>query len=116
IPAENELVRRIRSVKREISAYIPGLAGIAPQEQKLAKLLIHRHAAAGDANTVLRNILYLLKDRGEHSDLETVQNYVSRIVEQVTLRVDFDDDRHTQIVAEFQTAEMGNVDARRFKP
>ncbi|MFC3118875.1 ATP-dependent endonuclease [Jhaorihella thermophila] len=34
----------------------------------------------------------------------------------LTLKVEFDENRHTHIVAEFQTAEMREADPKRFKP
>jgi len=66
IPSKNRLAAQIRNRSREISAYIPGLAGIPLSEAKLSKRVVHRQAAAGDANTVLRNLLFLLKtDQGD---------------------------------------------------
>lgn len=47
---------------RPFSAYIPGLAGVPLTEEKRSRQPITRQAASGDANTVLRNILLLIKD------------------------------------------------------
>lgn len=57
VPSNNQFTSIVRSAQREISAYIPGLAGIPLSEEKRSKLIVYRQAAAGDANTVLRNIL-----------------------------------------------------------
>ncbi|QGW67070.1 AAA family ATPase [Lysobacter soli] len=46
-----------------ITAYIPGLAGLAERETILAQPLMRRHAASGDAGGVLRNVLYNLASR-----------------------------------------------------
>ncbi|SEG36333.1 AAA family ATPase [Jhaorihella thermophila] len=118
LPAENELIQKIRAEKREISAYIPGLAGISLEEEKRVPVIVRRQAAAGDANTVLRNILHLMqkRDGGGTDDLERLQSFVSRVMGDLTLKVEFDENRHTHIVAEFQTAEMREADPKRFKP
>jgi AAA15 family ATPase/GTPase len=118
IPSGNALTNVIRDRRREISAYIPGLSGIPLLEEKRTKLIVERLAAAGDANTVLRNVLDLLKakETDGKTGLETVQDYVSRVMGKLTLKVDFDEDQHSRILAQFQTAEMAVADPRRFKP
>jgi ABC-type lipoprotein export system ATPase subunit len=117
IPAENDLVRELRSMKRAVSAYIPGLAGIPLQEEKRSRFIVDRQAAAGDANTVLRNVLLNLKDAdAAQNQLDLVQGYVSQVMGPLTLRVDFDDSRHATIIAEFQTEAMRRADSKRFKP
>jgi ABC-type lipoprotein export system ATPase subunit len=117
IPAENDLVRELRSMKRAVSAYIPGLAGIPLQEEKRSRFIVNRQAAAGDANTVLRNVLLNLKNAdAAQNQLDLVQGYVSQVMDPLTLRVDFDDSRHATIIAEFQTEAMRRADPKRFKP
>lgn len=46
-----------------ITAYIPGLAGLSEKETILAKPLLRRQAASGDAGGVLRNVLFNLASR-----------------------------------------------------
>jgi energy-coupling factor transporter ATP-binding protein EcfA2 len=46
-----------------ITAYIPGLAGLAEKESILAQPTLRRQAASGDAGGVLRNILFSLSSR-----------------------------------------------------
>lgn len=116
LPAENELIKKIRAETRTISAYIPGLAGISLEEEKRAPVIVRRQAAAGDANTVLRNILLLMKQSDGGNDLGRLTDFVSRVMGTLNLKIEFDEERHTQIVAEFQTADMQAADARRFKP
>ena len=118
IPSGNAIVTAMRDPSREFSAYIPGLAGIPLSEEKHSKLIVRRLAAAGDANTVLRNVLLLLQDAqvdGQDA-LSQVQNLVSRVMGDLTLEVEFDEDRHLAIQARFQTTEMRQADQRRFKP
>jgi hypothetical protein len=43
-----------------LTAYIPGLAGLAERETILAQPLLRRQAASGDAGGVLRNVLFNL--------------------------------------------------------
>lgn len=116
VPSNNQLVQTIRDQKREFSAYIPGLAGIASSEERRTKLIIHRQAAAGDANTVLRNVLFLLKgvEYSGKSGLRMLQDYVSRVMERVSLTVDFDEERNLTIQAYFQIGSM--FDRGRKKP
>ena len=119
VPSNNALTTQIRAPGREISAYIPGLAGIPLSEEKRSKLIVYRQAAAGDANTVLRNILALAsKKKGEFLDscLEEVQDLVSAVLGPMKLKVNFDEEKHYKINAEFQTLEMRDADVKRFKP
>jgi ABC-type dipeptide/oligopeptide/nickel transport system ATPase component len=118
VPSGNAFVVKLRERSREFSAYIPGLAGIPLSEEKRTKLIVERLAAAGDANTVLRNVLHLLKDvRVDGQDgLTVLQSFVSRVMGGLTIEVDFDDDQHSLIQARFQTAEMSIADPKRFKP
>ncbi|WP_081469521.1 ATP-dependent nuclease [Sphingomonas sp. PAMC 26617] len=52
------------------SAYIPGIAGIPLEEQRLTKRHIYRKVASGDSNVVLRNILLLIKERNKLGELQ----------------------------------------------
>jgi predicted ATP-dependent endonuclease of OLD family len=118
VPSGNSFVTVLRDQRREFSAYIPGLAGIPLSEEKRTKTIIHQLAAAGDANTVLRNVLHLLKGKKQEGQdsLALVQDFVSRVMGELTLEVEFDDDKHAWIQARFQTAEMKLADPKRFKP
>jgi ABC-type cobalamin/Fe3+-siderophores transport system ATPase subunit len=118
VPSGNPFVATLRDQAREFSAYIPGLAGIPLSEEKRSKLIVQRLAAAGDANTVLRNVLDLLRaiKIDEKDGLTIVQDYVSRVMGGFNLAVEFEDDKQTNIFAQFQTNEMKRADAKRFKP
>ncbi len=54
------MVSRIEKIDAPFSVYVPGLAGIARNESFIAKGSLLRSVARGDANLVLRNVLYLL--------------------------------------------------------
>lgn len=118
IPSGNPIVTAMRDPSREFSAYIPGLAGIPLSEARHSKLIVRRLAAAGDANTVLRNILLLLKDTNvdKHDGLTEVQNLVSRVMGKISLDIIFNEDNHAEIQAKFQTEEMEKLEPQRFKP
>jgi len=118
VPSGNAFVAALRDQDREFSAYIPGLAGIPLSEEKRSKLIVHRLAAAGDANTVLRNVLDLLRQSkvDDEPGLSIVQHYVSRVMGGFSIEVNFEDDKHSSIIARFQTEEMKQADAKRFKP
>ncbi|MEZ2371752.1 ATP-dependent endonuclease [Arthrobacter sp. RCC_34] len=118
VPSGNSFVSAVRDRRREISAYIPGLAGIPLIEEKKSKLVVHRSAAAGDANMVLRNMLDLLrreKVEGKNG-LDVVSELVSRVMGDFSLRVEFDEETHSRVIASFRTGEMGNHREKSFRP
>ncbi|WP_150297680.1 ATP-dependent nuclease [Salipiger aestuarii] len=118
VPSTNAFVGIVRG-PREISAYIPGLAGIPLAEEKRSMRIVERQAAAGDANTVLRNVLDLLKrvetDHGRNG-LEEVERLVSQVMGEMTISVNFDETKDFKIHATFQTKPMKAADPKRFKP
>ena len=118
VPSNNPFVQALRNQSKEFSSYIPGLAGIASAEEKRTKLIVQRQAAAGDANTVLRNVLLLLKDvtHDDQTGLELLQKYVSYVMGPITLAVNFDETKHQTIQASFQTKVMKDADTNRTKP
>ncbi|WP_321338515.1 AAA family ATPase [Breoghania sp.] len=118
VPSNNAFVQSLRDQSKEFSSYIPGLAGIASGEERRTKLIVHRQAAAGDANTVLRNVLLLLKGitHNDETGLELLQRFVSEVMGLITLRVDFIEDKHQTIQSSFQTAVMKKADQNRTKP
>lgn len=118
VPANNLFTAAVRDRKREISAYIPGVAGIPLLEEKRSKLVVHRSAAAGDANMVLRNMLDLLRSEtiNGRNGLELVSNLVARVMGDFALRVDFDDEKHSRVYAAFRAGEMGAAGDRAFRP
>lgn len=118
VPSNNQFVLSLRDQSKEFSFYIPGLAGIASVEEKRTKLIVQRQAAAGDANTVLRNVLLLLKGitHQDETGLDLLQRFVSDVMGHITLKVDFVEDKHQTIQASFQTKVMGDADQGRWKP
>jgi len=55
------LGNQIRNLENPFTIYVPGLAGIAVFEELKSEGIVRRASAKGDANSVFRNILWLLK-------------------------------------------------------
>ena len=58
------LGERLMSMTEPYTIYAPGLAGIPREEKLLSAPVVRRAVARGDANLVLRNILWLLYKQG----------------------------------------------------
>ena len=126
VPANNPFIRKLRELDKEFSSYTPGISGIPLAEEKRTKMIVNRQAAAGDANTVLRNILLLLKDTNvdkegsfvqkKENGLKKVERLVSRVMGNLELFVDFNENQHLTIQAEFQTKAMKDKDPKQSKP
>lgn len=52
------------------SVYVPGLAGIPQAEQFRTESVVRRGVASGDANLYLRNVLWLIKEKGKLDELQ----------------------------------------------
>lgn len=106
IPSDT-LYRRMKSQINPFTAYIPGLAGIPVSEEKQSRLPVFRRAASGDANVVLRNILDLINnsDDGDTS-IEILSQWVSKVLGETSISVEFRQDKDFHINAEIQTAQM----------
>lgn len=118
-PSKDSFILTIRSFTREASAYIPGLAGIPAFEEKRSKRIVHKHAASGDANTVLRNILLLLKEKkstNHKNSLVEIEYFISKIFGEINLDVSFSENDDYKIKANFQTKAMRDHDVRLYKP
>lgn len=82
-----------------ITAYIPGLAGLAENESILAQPLLRRKAASGDAGGVLRNILLNISSSesgisnkiSDPGRLFLLNELISRIYPEFNIYVRFDD-------------------------
>lgn len=102
------LIPVLRGQSAVFSSYIPGLAGIPLQEQFLSKKNVFRKAASGDSNVVLRNILYILKQKNELvntvSALRDVYNDNS-----VSVNVEYNPDSDYNIGAFVHTKNMFGV-------
>lgn len=55
----------VASTENLFSIYVPGLAGIPQSEQFRTESVVRRGVASGDANLYLRNVLWLIKQKGK---------------------------------------------------
>jgi len=94
------LLTEFRGKDRVFSAYIPGIAGIPLEEQRLTRRHIYRKVASGDSNVVLRNILLRIKEEGKIALLE---EYVSGVYPVTHFFVSFSEQNDLYIQAEFTT-------------
>lgn len=99
-----------------ITAYIPGLAGLAERETILAQPQLRRHAASGDAGGVLRNIIYNIsvRQQGEAEGagaarLARLNELVQKIHPGIAISVGFDEREDIHINASFSTASDPNT-------
>ena len=97
----------------QITAYIPGLAGLSEAESLLATPVLHRRAASGEGGSVLRHILLGLaisatgRDSIEkHEELLELNRWVGKVFPGVRFWVKFDRLRDVNIDAKFLTKDM----------
>lgn len=97
----------------QITAYIPGLAGLSEAESLLATPVLNRRAASGEGGSVLRHVLFHLatetagKDSlDEHSELLELSRWVGKVFPGVRFWVKFDRLRDVYIDAKFLTKDM----------
>lgn len=76
------------------SIYVPGLAGIAQQEELRAKAIVRRGVASGDANLYLRNILYYIKQENKLAELNA---HIATIFPNYRVEVEFDESKDTRL-------------------
>lgn len=102
-------VTAFKQREQPITAYIPGLAGLSEKETILAKPLLRRQAASGDAGGVLRNVLFNLASRqaGENDNtaaafrIKRLNELVKSIHPSIEIAVGYDDREDIHINATF---------------
>ncbi|MBY5549633.1 AAA family ATPase [Rhizobium leguminosarum] len=70
-PTNVDLARRLSSLEAPFTIFSPGLAGVSRNESYVSDGVLLRVLARGDANIVLRNILYRLKQKDEWIKFES---------------------------------------------
>lgn len=92
-----EIFPLLQDLKRPFSAFTPGLAGIPPVEEFRSPGVVRRAAAYGDANSVFRNVLWLLK--GDPDRWRTFSARMGRIFPDVRLSLEYDGENDAIIQA-----------------
>lgn len=100
-----KLYEELSARDHPFSAYIPGLAGIPSSEEKKSRQPVFRSAASGDANSVLRNILLLIKTN-DPNDVETLEEWVSKVLGKSRLKINFNEGDNFYIEALINTEKM----------
>ena len=119
VPSNNAFVSELRNRKREFSSYIPGLSGVPLEEVLRSKAVVQSYAASGEANLVLRNIMYLLSQQGSHPDLPSLKDLsriVSSILGEIEFRVSFDPKQDMHLNVEFCLVASKTDVSSNFKP
>ena len=83
-----DVIGKLAAIETPFSIYVPGLAGIARSESFMAKGSLLRAVARGDANLVLRNVLFHL--RGAESKWVRFAHELQRVYTETIIEVSFD--------------------------
>ncbi|WP_375450256.1 AAA family ATPase [uncultured Devosia sp.] len=83
-----DVARRLSALDSPFSIFSPGLAGLAKAEPLQSDGLLLRALARGDANVILRNILYRLSEKP--AEMKSFLDDLRLVFPSVQLRVDFD--------------------------
>jgi energy-coupling factor transporter ATP-binding protein EcfA2 len=94
------LGERLMDTERPFTVYAPGLAGISREERYLSPGVVRRIVARGDANLVLRNVLYILS-RDKEAWRMFVQDMQSIFIG-IDVEVAFDENSNEHIQAYFR--------------
>ena len=84
---KSQLAQQFTSIDKPMCVFVPGLAGIPYNEEFKSESIVRKAAAKGDANAVLRNILWLLKQNS--NEWNTFIEELSKIFPNITVDVRF---------------------------
>lgn len=106
-----ELGERLQDIERPFSVYAPGLAGVPREENYISPGVLRRAIARGDANLVLRNVLYqLTKREAEWAQfLEDLRSLFPNIALQVSFNEETDE--HIRAMVSFDGEAQLPLDA-----
>lgn len=100
--------KKLSQIDKPYTIYSPGLAGIARNERLISKGVLLRTIARGDANLVLRNILYRLSISKNKTDWENFLEDMRIIFPNINLTVKFNEATDENILV-FSDTGSGNV-------
>lgn len=90
-----DLGSTLQDIDSPYSIIVPGLAGIPASEEHKSPSIVRKAAAKGDANSVFRNILFLL-----HNDTTAwnrLVSYLAEIFPEISIQLAFDENRDEHI-------------------
>jgi hypothetical protein len=95
----NTLGEELLAMDRPFSVIAPGLAGIPAYEEFRSEGIVRRAAARGDANSVFRNVLWILHN--DPKGWEVFQDRLSDVFPDIVIDVSFDPatDEHIRATA-----------------
>lgn len=102
---DDRVIEALQDLKSPFSAFTPGLAGIPPTEEFRAPGVVRRAAAYGDANSVFRNVLWLL-----HNDAAGWRRFsdrMARLFPEVEIALAYDGDNDAVIQARVRRRGTG---------
>lgn len=92
---KNTFYERASDRTRPLSIFVPGLAGVALNEEKRTDAIVTTGIAQGDANLYLRNVLYRLTI--DSSKLDRFHAMIGGIFPELRIHCDFDERSDTYI-------------------
>ena len=108
-PDNVEFAKSLSSLEAPYSVFSPGLAGVSRTENYVSDGVLLRALARGDANIVLRNILYRLREKEEWMRFEEDLALIFPTVK-LELRFDAKIDQYIEV----KSIEGGTYSAARF--
>ncbi len=95
----------ISNLKTPFSIYVPGLAGIPHFEEYRSAPVVLRKLAGGEANLVLRNIIWQIKEQGKIGEL--IDN-LNEFFPGIHIRTNYEPEKHTNITIEVKPSRGEN--------
>lgn len=100
------LGERLQDLESPFSVFVPGLAGIPAYEEFRSPGVVRRAAARGDANSVFRNVLWLLREDADAWSQFRIDLQEIFPGTEVDLRFDATIEEHINAVAKMGDAEL----------
>ncbi len=95
----------ISNLRAPFSIYVPGLAGIPHFEEYRSAPVVLRKLAGGEANLVLRNIIWQIKEQGKIGQL--IEN-LGEFFPGIDIRTDYHLEKHINITIEVKPSQHDN--------
>lgn len=102
----SDLKEKISSLDNQFAMYVPGLAGVPAAEPYRTPAALRKAAARGDANAVLRNILWSL--RSDNDAWRLFSEHLSRVFPEIVVNPKFDPniDEYVDVTIERQGIKL----------